>query len=66
MHNLMKMRKYDIPCPDAVILKKHILIMSFIGNDNVPAPKLKDADLQGDELKRAYDQCIQVINATTQ
>merc|ERR1719215_619425 len=32
MHNLMKMRKFGIPCPDVVILKKHVLIMSFIGD----------------------------------
>ncbi|CAF0964900.1 unnamed protein product [Brachionus calyciflorus] len=61
MHNLMKMRKFDIPCPDVVILKKHILIMSFIGNDNKPAPKLKDANLNEDDLKKAYEQCIQLI-----
>jgi RIO kinase 3 len=36
MHNLMKMKKFDIPCPEVVILKKHVLIMSLIGDDNVP------------------------------
>jgi RIO kinase 3 len=61
MHNLMKMRKNDIPCPDPVLLKKHVLIMSFIGSDSVPAPKLKDAILSKDELKSAYEQSVKII-----
>ena len=61
MHNLMKMKRNEIRCPDVVILKKHVLIMSFIGADNVPAPKLKDANLTSEELKSAYDQCVQLI-----
>lgn len=60
MHNLMKMRKFEIRCPDVVVLKKHVLIMSFIGQDNVPAPKLKDANLDAQQLKSAYDQSIMV------
>lgn len=55
------MRKYDIPCPDVVLLKKHVLIMSFIGEDSVPAPKIKEAQLSSDELQSCYDQCIQLI-----
>ena len=61
MHNLMKMRKFDIPCPDVVILKKHLLVMSFIGKNHVPAPKLKDANLTKEEMKKAYEECIQLI-----
>lgn len=57
----MKMRKYEIMCPDVVVLKKHVLIMSFIGTDNKPAPKLKDANLNQEELKSAYEQSIQLI-----
>lgn len=61
MHNLMKMRKFDIPCPDVILLKKHVLLMSFIGHDNMPAPKIKDAILNDDELKAAYEQCVQIM-----
>jgi RIO kinase 3 len=61
MHNLMKIRRFsDIPCPDVVILKKNVLIMSFIGEDGRPAPKLKEAILNETELKSAYEQCVQV------
>ena len=56
----MKMRRFGIPCPDVVMLKKHVLIMSFIGTDNRAALKLKDAILTGDEMRCAYNECIQV------
>ena len=56
----MKMRKFYIPCPDVILLKKHVLIMSLIGGDSKPAPKLKDANLTQEQLKIAYEHCIQV------
>jgi RIO kinase 3 len=56
------MHKMGIPCPEVVILKKHVLLMSFIGEDNKPAPKLKDAILNESELRSAYEQCLQVKN----
>lgn len=32
MHNLGRLKKAGIPCPEVLALKKHILVMSFIGN----------------------------------
>jgi len=34
--------------------------MSFIGEGQNPAPKLKDAKLSDAEYELAYDQCVQV------
>jgi RIO kinase 3 len=67
MHNLMKMRKFGIRCPDVIVLKKHVLIMSMIGggssgSQDKPAPKLKEALLSYDELKSAYDQSLSLIS----
>lgn len=62
MHNLMRMQKFGINCPDVVMLKKHILVMSFIGEDNVAAPKLKEAILSYDELELAYDEILSMMN----
>ncbi|KAM7390037.1 hypothetical protein PAMA_008284 [Pampus argenteus] len=61
MHNLTRMKNADIPCPEAVLLKKHILVMSFIGKDHVPAPKLKDVMLSSEDLKNAYYQVLHVM-----
>ena len=55
-----RMKKCGIPCPSVVLLKKHILVMSFIGEGRSPAPKLKDAKLSDAEYELAYDQCVQV------
>jgi RIO kinase 3 len=53
------MRKFDVPCPSVVTLKKHILVMSLIG-DGAPAPKLRDARLGVADLQDAYEQTLQV------
>lgn len=58
MHNIMRMQKAGINCPDVIILKEHILVMSFIGKHNVAAPKLKDAILSDADLICAYDEII--------
>ena len=54
------MRKAGIPCPTVALLKKHILVMSFIGKDQKPAPKLKDVVLSSRQLQQAYEQCVEV------
>lgn len=56
MANLMRLQKAGIPCPQVVTLKKHVLVMSFIGDDNKPAPKLKDARMSGADYIVAYDE----------
>lgn len=57
------MKKAQISCPEVVLLKKHILVMSFIGKDHVPAPKLKDALLSPEDLKKAFYLVLQVSSA---
>ena len=54
------MKKFGIPCPAVQVLNKHVLVMSFIGEDQIPAPKLKDADLSLEDLEDAYDQVVKV------
>ncbi|KAM9775411.1 serine/threonine-protein kinase RIO3 [Syngnathus typhle] len=61
MHNLSRMRKAGIPCPDVVVLRKHILVMSFIGQDHLPAPKLKDVMLSSDDMKKAFHQVLEMM-----
>jgi RIO kinase 3 len=58
----MKMRNFGILCPEVVTLKKNVLLMSFIGSEAQPAPKLKDVNLNEEQLKDAYQQIIQVNN----
>lgn len=53
---LLRMKKFGIPCPQVQLLRKHILVMSFIGKDGKPAPKLRDALLDSADLEIAYAQ----------
>lgn len=54
------MARHGIPCPRVVQLRKHVLLMTFIGRNRVAAPKLKDAQLSVADLEIAYDQIVQV------
>ena len=55
-----RLHEGGIPCPEVVLLRKHVLIMSFIGQDQRPAPKIKEAKLTQDEMASAYQQTIEV------
>ncbi|QIW95564.1 hypothetical protein AMS68_001082 [Peltaster fructicola] len=45
--NLRRLKSAGIPCPDAIYLKAHVLVMDFIGNNKGwPAPRLRDVELQ--------------------
>lgn len=57
---LYRMQRAGISCPSVVKLKKHVLVMSFIGEDGCAAPKLKDAELDDEQLQVAYEQCVEV------
>lgn len=56
MHNLNRLQSAGVLCPEVVALKKHVLVMSFIGNHNKAAPKLKDAVLDDVKIMMAYEQ----------
>lgn len=64
MHNLNRIAKAEIPCPKVVLLKKHVLILEFIGTDMKPAPMLKEVRFSKSEddpeLNSAYNQAINV------
>jgi len=61
LHNLMKMRKAGILVPDPVILKDHVLVMSFLGKDGAASPKLKDAQLTKAEWEVAYEEVLDTM-----
>jgi len=63
LHNLAKMAKGGIRVPEIVVLKKHVLVMSFIGREGRPAPKLKDAgdQMSAKDLELAYSQVVDMM-----
>jgi len=63
LHNLNKMSRAGLRVPTAVVLKKHILVMSFIGSEGAPAPKLKDAvaKMSSKDIELAYQQVVDMM-----
>uniref|UniRef100_T1JPM7 Serine/threonine-protein kinase RIO3 n=1 Tax=Tetranychus urticae TaxID=32264 RepID=T1JPM7_TETUR len=61
MHNLMRIKRAGIPCPEVVMLKDHILVMKFIGMGGKHAPSLKDAKLSLSQLTQAYNDVVQIM-----
>lgn len=47
MRNLVRMHSAGLPVPQPILLRSHVLLMSFIGKDGWPAPKLKVIILLG-------------------
>lgn len=46
MRNLSRIYQAGIPCPKPHVLKSHILVMDMIGRDGLPAPLLKNANVE--------------------
>jgi RIO kinase 1 len=54
MRNLKRLFSAGIPCPSPQLLKAHVLIMDFLGQDGWCAPRLKDATIEESQLMTCY------------
>lgn len=59
--NLKLLRKANINCPDAISLKKHVLLMTFLGTDANPSPQLRVAQLDEVQLRESYEQVVDIM-----
>lgn len=59
--NLKLLRKANINCPDAISLKKHVLVMTFLGTDAQPSPQLREAQLDLERLRDSYEQIVDIM-----
>ncbi|KRX26280.1 putative RIO-type serine/threonine-protein kinase 3 [Trichinella nelsoni] len=59
--NLKRLKTSGLPCPDPVTVQSHVLVMSFIGDEKVSAPKLKDVQLDLATWEVLYDELKSVI-----
>lgn len=41
MRNLVRMHTANLPVPEPILLRGHVLVMDFIGHEGWAAPKLK-------------------------
>nr|XP_019563050.2 serine/threonine-protein kinase RIO1-like isoform X1 [Aedes albopictus] len=61
MRNLVRMKKCDLPVPEPILLRSHVLVMEFIGKDGWPAPKLKDVELSGSKARELYRDAVEMM-----
>lgn len=61
MRNLIRLNTAGIPCPEPILLKSHVLVMEFIGKNDMPAPLLKNAQLSDSKARESYLDIIQYM-----
>lgn len=62
MRNLRRLISAGIPCPEPILLKQQVLLMTFIGDkEGWPAPRLKDAAFAEEEAVGLYYECLKLL-----
>jgi RIO kinase 1 len=63
LRNLKRVHSAGIPCPEPLLLRAHVLLMSFIGSrSGWAAPRLKDAVIQDEtEALSIYKQLVRSV-----
>lgn len=54
MRNLTRLYNAGIPCPKPVLLRSHVLLMEFIGQEGWPAPRLQDVEISDSKARELY------------
>lgn len=58
MRNLVRMQNAGLPVPTPVLLRSHVLVMTFCGLNGWPAPKLKDVEMSSSKARELYRDCV--------
>lgn len=61
MRNLNRLHNCGIPCPKPILLRSHVLLMEFMGQDGWPSPKLKDVQLSEIKARELYLECVLIM-----
>lgn len=56
--DFLRMVRGGVKCPEPIRLRKHIMIMTFIGSNGIAARKLKD--IEWNDQETIYDTFLQV------
>ncbi len=54
MRNLTRLHNAGVLCPRPMLLRSHVLLMSFLGQDGWPAPRLQDVDIGTSKARELY------------
>ncbi|XP_057370440.1 serine/threonine-protein kinase RIO1-like [Daphnia carinata] len=58
LRNLLRLETAGLPCPKPILLRSHVLLMSFIGDGGWPAPRLKEVELSESKARELYRDTI--------
>ncbi|CAG9762575.1 unnamed protein product [Ceutorhynchus assimilis] len=61
MRNLVRMHSNGLNVPEPILLRSHVLLMTFIGKDGWPAPKLKDVELSPSKTREIYRDIVIIM-----
>ncbi|KAG6461654.1 hypothetical protein O3G_MSEX012769 [Manduca sexta] len=61
MRNLVRMYNAKLNVPEPIILRSHVLVMTFMGEGGWPSPKLKDVDISQSTARSLYRDCITMM-----
>ncbi|KAK7835913.1 hypothetical protein U0070_004004, partial [Myodes glareolus] len=62
MRNLSRLTTANIPCPKPTKLRRHVLLMGFIGKDDITVPLLKNIHLSESKARELYLQVTQYMS----
>ncbi len=57
--NLLRMRKFGLRVPEPFALFKNVLVMSYVGDETGPAPRLRDAEVESPQP--VYDELLEFL-----
>eukprot|EP00793_Prasinoderma_coloniale_P000632 PRCOL_00003781-RA len=66
MRNLLRLQAAGIRCPKPLLLRMHVLVMDFIGEDGWAAPRLRDAGLSVSRMVAAYEETVRMMRVMYQ
>ncbi|CAH2237108.1 jg24447 [Pararge aegeria aegeria] len=58
MRNLVRLHNAQLNVPEPIILRSHVLVMTFMGENGWPSPKLKDVEISQSTARSLYRDCI--------
>lgn len=60
--NLLRAEESGVRVPHPIALRENILVMGLIGEEDAPAPMLKDVDLSLEEAKSTFDDIVDYVS----
>ncbi|MEA3325543.1 MAG: serine protein kinase RIO [Euryarchaeota archaeon] len=61
LRNLKKAQSAGVRVPEPFVERNNVLLMEFIGEDEIPAPQLREVSLTPGEARKAFDTTVEYV-----